>query len=95
VADINNYFTLDDINDVIETFEDFLERYSTRILASDEELADNGETPYTNDARIYGTVYGDLQGSLLELFERKALAGKVKPVVKSWESEVEEWMVEK
>lgn len=91
MADVNKYFTLDDINDVIEVFEDFLERYDTRIMASDEELKENGETPYTNNSRIYGMVYGDLQGDLLDLFEGKAAKGKVKPVVNSWESEVEDW----
>ena len=91
MTNVNEYFTLDDINDVIEVFEDFLEHYGVRIPESDKQMAENGDDPATNAARIYGMVYGDLQMDLLELFEAKADQGKVKPVVNSWETEIEEW----
>lgn len=84
-------FTLNDINDVIETFEDFLERYNVRIPDSDYEMTESGCDPKTNIARIYGTVYGDLMFDLLELFEKKAKAGKVAEVVNCWDDEVEAW----
>lgn len=85
---MTNLFTLDDINDIIEVVEDFLRRYNVRIPESDKEMIENGEDPATNEVLIYGMVYGDLQGDLLDLLEKKY--PKVN-VVNSWESEVEAW----
>ena len=87
VTNTKKYFTLDNINDIIEIFEDFLDRYNVRIPASDEEAGDVEE----NAARIYGTVYGDLQFDLLEYFEKLHKDGVVKEVVNSWDAEVETW----
>ncbi len=92
---MKTYFTLNNINDVIEIFEDFLIERGIRIPTSDDEMLDSGgytkETIYENTARIYGTDYDDLQTSLLELFERMEEQGKVNNVVNSWDAEVEEW----
>ena len=96
------YFTLDDVNNVIETVEDFLADYGVRIPESDKELIkdmwevkngnlvdDYGATE--NNAIIYGNVYGDLQDRLLELFANLAKENKVANVVNSWQSEVDTW----
>lgn len=92
---MKTYFTLNNINDVIEIFEGFLIERGIRIPTSDEEMLDSGgytkETIHENTARIYGTDYDDLQTSLLELFERMEEQGKVNNVVNSWDAEVEEW----
>ena len=85
----NKFFTLDDINDVIEVFEDFLRNYNIKIPESEKEKIENNDG--NNDALIYGTVYGDLQYMLLEHFEELADKGKVAEVVNSWNAEVEEW----
>ncbi len=94
MANINKYFTLNNINDVIEIFEDFLRDYDVRIPASDKEMEeDNAE--HDNDALIYGMVYGDLEDRLLGYFERLSVNGTVPNVVNSWDSEVETWEEEK
>ena len=89
MANVNNYFTLDNINDLIEIFEDFLERYGVReIHESEKQKAENNDA---SSAIIYGMVYGDLQGDLLDYFERLETTGLIKNVVNSWDSEVEDW----
>ena len=85
----NKYFTLDDINDVIELFEDFLGDYNVRIPESEREKAE--ESDPDNEALIYGMVYGDLQFRLLEHFEKLEKDNKVAPVVNSWNDEVNTW----
>jgi len=89
------YFTLDDIDSVIEVFDEFLKERGVRIPTSDQSMIEDGgytkETLYENDTRIYGMDYGDLQMSLLELFEKLEKQGKVNNVVNSWGCEVEEW----
>ena len=90
MANVNNYFTLDNVNDLIEIFEDFLERYGVRgIPESEKQKAENKDTD--SSAIIYGMVYGDLQGDLLDYFERLETTGVVKNVVNSWNGEVEDW----
>ena len=54
---------LDDINDVIELFEDFLDDKGI-VIQNDEKEGDPGAS------NIYGTDYGDLQCRLLDMFER-------------------------
>lgn len=80
--------TLDDINEIIETFEDFLAERDVRIPTSDEEMLENGEDTL---ARIYGMDYGDLQLALLELFETWKSKEKVTDVVDAWNAEIEMW----
>lgn len=83
------YITLDDINNIIELFEDFLGDYNVRIPESDREKMENGD--HQNTALIYGMVYGDLQYRLLDHFEELADEGKVAEVVNSWDDEVNTW----
>ena len=83
------YFTLDNINNIIELFEDFLRDYNVTIPESEKEKAEDGDTE--NDALIYGMVYGDLQYRLLEHFEDLSDKGKVVSVVNSWDAEVDMW----
>lgn len=85
----NKFFTLDDINNVIELFEDFLEEYGVTIPESEKEKEENDSKE--NGSLIYGTVYGDLQFRLLEHFETLNKNGKVVNVVNSWDSEVDTW----
>ncbi len=80
--------TLDDINEIIETFEDFLAERDVRIPTSDEEMLDDGED---TSARIYGMDYGDLQLALLELFETWKSKEKVTNVIDAWNTEIEMW----
>jgi len=80
--------TLDDVNEIIETFEDFLAERDVRIPTSDEEMLENGEDTL---ARIYGMDYGDLQLALLELFETWKSKEKVTDVVDAWNAEIEMW----
>ena len=90
MANVNNYFTLDNVNDLIEIFEDFLERYGVKkIPESEKQKEENKDTD--SSAIIYGMVYGDLQGDLLDYFERLETVGVIKKVVNSWDSEVETW----
>lgn len=91
MANKNNYFTLDNVNNLIEIFEEFLRTYcdGMKIPQSEEEKADNNDTD--NDAIIYGMVYGDLQGDLLDYFEQLETIGTIKNVVNSWDSEVDDW----
>lgn len=90
MANVNNYFTLDNINDLIEIFEDFLERYGVKeITESEKQKAENKDTD--SFAIIYGMVYGDLQGDLLDYFEQLETIGTIKNVVNSWDSEVDDW----
>lgn len=90
MANVNEYFTLDNVNDLIEIFEDFLERYGVKeIPESEKQKAENKDTD--SSAIIYGMVYGDLQGDLLDYFERLETTGVIKNVVNSWDSEVETW----
>lgn len=90
MANVNNYFTLDNINDLIEIFEDFLERYGVKeITESEKQKAENKDTD--SSAIIYGMVYGDLQGDLLDYFEQLETIGTIKNVVNSWDSEVDDW----
>ena len=86
----DKYFTLDNINDLVELFEDFLRDYGERILESDREMEEEN-VHHENDSLIYGMVYGDLQGRLLKHFENLAQDKVVAPVVNSWNSEVETW----
>lgn len=87
--------TLNDINDVIEVFENFLKDRNIRIPTSDMEMIVSGgyspETIEDNDAVIYGDDYSNLQDELLDLFEQMEKDGKVNNVVNSWEGEVKEW----
>lgn len=48
---------------IIEAFEDFLEERDIRIPTSDREMAEDNALE-DNEARIYGTDYGDLQGRI-------------------------------
>ena len=80
--------TLDDVNEIIETFEDFLAERDVRIPTSDEEMLENGED---TSARIYGMDYGDLQLALLELFETWKNKEKVTNVIDAWNTEIEMW----
>ena len=80
--------TLDDVNEIIETFEDFLAERDVRIPTSDEEMLENGEDTL---ARIYGMDYGDLQLALLELFETWKSKEKVNDVIDAWNTEIEMW----
>lgn len=90
MANANNYFTLDNVNDLIEIFEDFLERYGVEeIPESEKQKTENKDTD--SSAIIYGMVYGDLQGDLLDYFERLETTGVIKNVVNSWDGEVEDW----
>lgn len=90
MANVNNYFTLDNINDLIEIFEDFLERYGVKeITESEKQKVENKDTD--SSAIIYGMVYGDLQGDLLDYFEQLETIGTIKNVVNSWDSEVDDW----
>ena len=85
---MDNYFTLDEINDVIEVFENFLRVYNITIPDSEEEkVRDN----VNSDSLIYGTVYSNLQFDLLLLFENLEKKNKVATVVNSWGDEVKEW----
>jgi len=85
---MKKFFTLDDINNVIEVFEEFLEDYGVTIPESEKEKAEEHDTE--NGSLIYGMVYGDLQGRLLECFEDMHSEGKL-DVVNSWNGEVEGW----
>lgn len=91
--------TLDDINDMIEVFENFLKDRDVRIPTSDQSMIEDGgyteETLHENESRIYGMDYGDLQGSILDLFEKWEGLGKLNKVVNSWSCEVETWEDEK
>ena len=87
--------TLDDIDSVIEIFDEFLKERNVRIPTSDQSMIEDGgyteETLHENDTRLYGMDYGDLQYSILELFEKWQEKGKIKQVVNSWNTEVETW----
>ena len=85
----NKFFTLNDINNVIELFEDFLEEYGVTIPESEKEKEENDSKE--NGSLIYGTVYGELQFRLLKHFEALNKSGKVANVVNSWDSEVDTW----
>lgn len=96
MADVNKYFTLNNIVDIIEIFEDFLIKNDVRIPESDKEMIqegysidENGEN--YNSARIYGLTYADLESSLLSYFERLGEKGTVNNVVNSYDGEVETW----
>lgn len=87
--------TLDDIDSVIEIFDEFLKERNVRIPTSDQSMIEDGgyteETLHENDTRLYGMDYGDLQYSILELFEKWKEKGKINQVVNSWNTEVETW----
>lgn len=87
--------TLDDIDSVIEIFDEFLKERNVRIPTSDQSMIEDGgyteETLHENDTRLYGMDYGDLQYSILELFEKWQEKGKINQVVNSWNTEVETW----
>ena len=80
---MKNFVTLDDINDVIELFEEFLDDKGI-VIQNDEKAEDPGAS------NIYGTDYGDLQWQLLNLFEDWECNGKVNNVMNSWSGEIEE-----
>lgn len=90
MANANKYFTLDNINDVIEIFEDFLKEHGIiTIPESEKEKAENNDPE--NDTLIYGMVYGDLQYELFDYFVELANSGTIPKVVNSWDTEVAEW----
>lgn len=80
---MKNCLTLDDINDVIELFEEFLDDKGI-VIPNEEKAEDPGAS------NIYGTDYGDLQWQLLNLFEDWENDGKVNDVVNSWSGGIEE-----
>lgn len=86
-----SFFSLDNINDIIEIFEDFLKEHNVRIPDSDMEMEKDGASPDENEARIYGMVYGELQETLLGYFEKLSESGTVPRVVNSWDAEIETW----
>lgn len=90
MADTKKYISLDNINDLIEIVEDFLSDHNVRIPDSDKEMEEDGQTIFENEARIYGTVYGELQNKFLSYFESRHKEGLLK-VANSWDSEIEEW----
>ena len=90
MANINKFITLDNINDIIEIFEDFLDENGVTIPASEASKIESGDVQ-DNDAVIYGETYSDLQFDLLTYFESLEKKGTVKNVVNSWDSEVETW----
>ena len=94
---MKKFITLDDINDVIELFEDFLEEHGVRIPSSDKQRYEDSlvDPPdwEENTAIIYGMDYGDLQFELLDLLEKWHKDGKTVDVVGSWNTEVETWNV--
>lgn len=92
-VNVAKYFTLNDVNNIIETFEDFLKDYGVKIPESEKEKEEDNDTD--NEALIYGMVYGDLQARLLEHFECLNKEGKVVSVVNSWDDEVSSWEGEK
>lgn len=86
---MKKFFTLDDINNVIEVFEEFLDDYGVVIPESEKEKVEENDTE--NGSLIYGMVYGDLQGRLLEYFEDLHSEGKIVDVLNSWDGEIEGW----
>ena len=92
---MSKLITLDDINDIIEIFDDFLIERDVRIHSSDQSMIEDGgytkETLHKNGTRIYGMDYGCLQGELLGLLEKMEAKGKIYGVVNSWNGEVEDW----
>ena len=93
MANANKYFTLNNISDIIEIVEEFLEDYNVRIPESDEENKENNGNE-NMDVRIYGTVYFDLEDRLLGYFEDLAKKGTIPKVVNSSDDEVETWKEE-
>lgn len=89
--DSNKFFTRNNIYDIIDIFDNFLEDYNIRIPASDEELLEDYSDFEENTTRLYGTVCGDLEDRLLEYFEVLEQKGTISQVVNSWNDEVEEW----
>lgn len=93
MADPNKYFSADNVVDIIEIFEDFLERYGVRIPESDKEMIEEegADALERNEARIYGMVFGDLFFDILEYFEKLEELGTVQNVVNSYDAEIETW----
>ena len=91
---MKTFITLDDINDVIELFEDFLRERGVVIPTSEEDKREEDPDGWMeNDAIIYEMDYGCLQFELLDMFERWHKKGKTVDVVGSWNTEVETWNV--
>lgn len=86
----NEVITKSNLRDIIEIFEDFLERHNVRIPDSDKEMKDDGEDPETNSARIYGMCYGELECDLFGYFSELEEKGTIKRVVDMYDSEIEE-----
>lgn len=91
MADTKKYFSRNNIYDIIEIFEDFLEKYDVRIPASDAEMLEDYDSTEENSARIYGMVCGDLENDLLNYFESLKESGIIPNVVNSWDDEIEDW----
>ena len=90
MADPNKYFSSNNVIDVIEIFEDFLEKYNVRIPESDKEMIEDegADALETNEARIYGTVFGDLFCDLLDYFSKLEELGTIPNVVNSYDAEI-------
>lgn len=93
MADPNKYFSNNNVIDIIEIFENYLERYDVRIPDSDAEMiAEEGEDAIeVNQARIYGDVFNDLEGELFDYFERLQELGTIRSVVYNYDEEIKEW----
>lgn len=91
MADTKKYFSRNNIYDIIEIFEDFLEKYDVRIPESDEEMLESYDSIEENSARIYGSVCDDLENDLLDYFEMLEENGTIPNVVNSWDDEIEGW----
>ena len=82
--------TKSNLRDIIEIFEDFLERHNVRIPDSDKEMKEDGEDLEINSARIYGMCYGELECDLYGYFSELEAKGTIDKVVDMYDSEIEE-----
>lgn len=84
-------FTRNNVYDLIEIFEDFLEAYDVRIPASDAEMLEDYESIEDNGARIYGTVCGELENSIMKYAKRLQAQGTIRQIADLFDDEIESW----
>lgn len=70
-------YLMDEAAAIVERFEDVLDRYDVKIPSPDDEFRDDD-----NDAKLFGSVYGDLlfdvQSLLIDMMSRRTMGYEVR-----------------
>ena len=72
-------YTLEVARDIMDLFEDVLDKYNIKVPSPDDDDREPG-----NDAKLYGTVYGDLLSEVEDVLIRMLGSTKTNIIEGVW-----------